>query len=70
MATYEQIQVDIRKTHDRVVKNCWIADVKASFGLTQRKAHNRISADSRTNPCPAKWRPAIEDSMRRFKMIK
>lgn len=28
MATYKQIQDDIRSTHKVVVKSCWIAHVK------------------------------------------
>jgi len=69
MATYRQIQDDIRLRHGGVVKTCWIADVKAQHGLTTRTAPNRISPSARKCPCPAQWRPVIEDSLRRFGML-
>lgn len=69
MATYRKVQEDIRNRHDRVMKTCWIADVKASHGLTRGMAPNRQSAATRVHPCPPEWRPIIEDSLRRFGML-
>lgn len=69
MATYEDIQADIRKRHGRTVKSCWIAHVKELNGLKPRQAPNRRSALQREVPCPPKFRPVIEASMRRFGML-
>lgn len=69
MATYKQIQEDIRKRYGRTVKTCWIAHVKELNGLNPYKAPNRLSHTKRSNPCPENIRPIIEDSMRGFKMI-
>lgn len=69
MATYRQIQDDIKKRHGRVVKTCWIAHVKELNGLNPRKAPNRISSSKREVPCPIAVRPIIEASMRRLGMI-
>ena len=69
MATYAQIQDDIRKRYGRTVKTCWIAHVKELNGLDLRAAPNRQSATSRVAPCPPEWRPVIEDSMRRLGML-
>jgi len=69
MATYLQIQTDIRQRHGRTVKTCWIAHVKELNGLTLKMSPNRISPTSRKHPCPPEWRSAIEDSMRRFGML-
>lgn len=69
MATYKQIQEDVRGKHGRTVKTCWIADVKAQHGLPMRVAPNRHSPDTRVHPCPVEVRPLIEESMRRFGML-
>jgi hypothetical protein len=69
MATYRQIQNDIRARHGTVVKPCWIAHVKELNGLAIRAAPNRRSRDIREVPCPASKRPIIEESLRRFGMI-
>jgi hypothetical protein len=69
MATYRQIQDDIRGRYGKSVKTCRIADVKASHGLTRGAAPNRISANARKYPCPHWARAMIEDSMHRFGMI-
>lgn len=70
MATYRQIQDDVQARHGRTVKTCWIADVKSSHGLTTRVAPNRESIQKRKYPCPPDVWPIIEDSMRRFGMIR
>lgn len=69
MATYREIQEDIRNRFHRTVKTCWIADVKDSYGLTARVAYNRASSMERKYPCPPEARSLIEDSMRHFGMI-
>lgn len=68
MATYKQIQLDIKKRYGKSVKTCWIAHVKELNGLNPRVAPNRISTKKREVPCPENIRPLIEESMRRLKM--
>jgi hypothetical protein len=69
MATYQQIQADIRSRHGKAVKTCWIAHVKELNGLAPRQAPNRQSPTKRVHPCPAEIRPLIEESMRRLGML-
>lgn len=69
MATYKQIQEDVRVRHGRVVKPCWIAHVKEQNGLQMRLAPNRHSLDARVYPCPIDVKAMIEDSMRRLGML-
>jgi hypothetical protein len=69
MATYREIQEDVRKRHGRSVKTCWIAHVKELNGLSPRQAPNRLSAKNREVPCPHSIRPLIEDSMRRLGVL-
>lgn len=69
MATYKDIQADVRKWSGRAVQTCWIAHVKEINGLTLRKASNRICTIDRNNPCPAKVRPLIEASMVRLGIL-
>ena len=70
MATYSQIQEDIRIRHSVSVKTCWIAHVKELNGVPLRVAPNRKRLDARVAPCPESIRPIIEESMRRFGMIR
>jgi hypothetical protein len=69
MATYKQIQDDIKRHDGRTVKTCWIAHVKELNGLKLRKAPNRKSSSKREVPCPDEFRPIIESSMRKFGML-
>ena len=69
MATYHAQIRDIRERHGFWAKPCWIADVRAAYGLTTRVAGNRIDSSRRKFPCPAHRRSAIEDSLRHFGMI-
>ncbi len=69
MATYKQIQEDIRQRHGITVKTCWIAHVKELNGLPLRAAPNRQSLDRRVAPCPPDARPLIEQSMCRLEML-
>jgi hypothetical protein len=70
MATYREIQDDIRSKEGRVVKTCWIAHVKELNGLALRAAPNRRSTGARAYPCPPEMRPLIEASMRRLGVLK
>lgn len=69
MATYRQIQDDVKKKHGRAVKTCWIAHVKELNGLRPRIAPNRRSTVKREVPCPPDVRPIIEAAMRRLGML-
>jgi len=69
MATYRQIQDDVRAVTGRSVKTCWIAHVKELNGLPRRDAPNRQSPTSRVEPCPPEMRALIEASMRKFGML-
>jgi hypothetical protein len=69
MATYKQIQERVRGQTGRLPKTCWIAHVKADFGLTTRTAPNRFDEDERQEPCPPDKRPAIMAALRHFGMI-
>lgn len=69
MATYKELQADIQSRQGRVVKTCWIAHVKELNGLSPRQSANRISPSLRKYPCPAEFRPLIEQSMQRFGML-
>jgi hypothetical protein len=69
MATYKEIQTDVKKHHDISIKTCWIAHVKEINGLYLKKAPNRISPSSRMYPCPKDVLPIIEESMKRFGML-
>lgn len=70
MATYQEIQADVRNQHGRTVKTCWIAHVKELNGLPLRKTPNRAAGNVRQVLCPADIRPIIEESMRRLGMLK
>lgn len=69
MATYRQIQDDVKEKNGKVVKTCWIAHVKELNGLRPRIALNRHSRAKRKVPCPPGVRPIIEASMRRLGML-
>lgn len=69
MATYREIQQDIKKRNGRTVKTCWIAHVKELNGLGPRIAPNRRSNTMREVPCPPEVRPIIEASMRRLGLV-
>ena len=69
MATYRDIQEDIKRRHGRSVKTCWIAHVKELNRLHPRIAPNRHSSARREVPCPSEMRALIEASMRRLGML-
>lgn len=66
MATYKQIQEDIKKRHQINVKTCWIADIKRQHGKTTRLASNRLDPQKVKYPCPQDKRTIIEESLKRF----
>ncbi len=69
MATYSDIQADVKSHDGRSVKTCWIAHVKELNGLPVRVAPNRKSDNERQVPCPDEFRPVIEASMRRLGVL-
>lgn len=69
MATYKEIQGDVKKYHKKSIKTCWIAHVKEVNSIDMRKSPNRISLTSRVHPCPENVRPIIEESMRRLGLL-
>ena len=69
MATYKQIQDDVRRWSGKHVKTCWIAHVKELNGLHPRQAPNRHTPHERQVPCPDVMRPLIEESMQRLGML-
>jgi hypothetical protein len=69
MATYKEIQNYIRGKYNYSIKSCWIAHAKELFGLPVRNAPNRISKDSRTNPCPKEKESIIKEAFKNFGMI-
>lgn len=66
MATYKEIQEDIRDRHHVTIKTCWIADVKRQHGLTIKMASNRLDPMRAKYPCPEDKQAFIEESLRRF----
>jgi hypothetical protein len=69
VATYREIQADVKLTSGFVPKTCWIAHVLSDHGLTTRTASNRISEGKPEHPCPAEKRPPIEAALRRLKVL-
>lgn len=69
MATYREIQEDVRSVAGFVPKTCWIAHVLADNGKPMRAAPNRIDPQARTNPCPPHRRGDIEASLHRLGVI-
>ena len=69
MATYREIIGRVRETDGFAAQTCWIADVKASHGLTRGPSPNRIAPDRKVKPCPPEKRVAIERALRHFDMI-
>lgn len=69
MATYREIIDRVRRTDGFVAQTCWIADVKASYGLTRGASPNRIDPAGKVKPCPPAKRAAIEKALIHFGMI-
>ncbi len=69
MATYKEIQEEVKRLSAYKPRTCWIADVSSDHGNTQRQAPNPINPNSRKHPCPPKKRPEIEKVLRLFGMV-
>jgi len=69
MATYRDIADWIKANYGFAAQTCWIADVKASHGLTTRIASNRTTSSNRAKPCPDSKRDAIEAALVHFGML-
>ena len=69
MPTYKDIQQAVKISSNFVPKTCWIAHVLSDHGVIKREAPNRIDPNNREHPCPPDKRIAIEDALRRLKMI-
>lgn len=69
MATYREIIDRIRQIDGFVAQTCWIADVKASHGLTRGASSNRVDPDRKVKPCPPAKRAAIERALMHFGMV-
>jgi hypothetical protein len=69
MATYGEIIDRVRQPDGFVAQTCWIAEVKASHGLTRGEAPNRISSRTKVKPCPPHRRAAIERALVHFGMV-
>ena len=69
MATYPQIDAEVRRRFGYAPKSCWIAHVKDHHGLTTRIAPNRKDPIKRENPCPPEKWADIEAVIRSFGMI-
>jgi len=61
MPTYVEIQAFVKKTHHRYVKPCHIAHVKSDLRLPM---HGQRGMELRKHPCPAEFRPWIEEAFR------
>jgi hypothetical protein len=68
MATYEEIQTWIRKTHQISVKTCWIAHAKEICGLPVKRSPRR-KGQERVFPCPESKLQIIKAAFRHFGMI-
>ncbi len=69
MATYAQIDAEVRRRFGYAPKPCWIAHVKSHHGLTTRIAYNRANPNVRKHPCPPEKWADIEAVIRSFGMI-
>lgn len=69
MATYKQIQADVKKHSGFVPKSCWIAHCKELAGLHPKRSPKRRDPTKREVPCPADKQAAIFDAFRRLDML-
>ena len=67
MATYEQIQDEVKRTTGRQPKTCWIAHAKELCGIPVKKSHRRRG--ERKYPCPDEMLPPIRDAFKHFRMM-
>lgn len=52
MATYEDIQSEVKVSAGFVPQTCWIAHILELLGAKPRRAANRIDPAKRQHPCP------------------
>ena len=69
MATYSMIDRWVRDNAGFATQPCWIAHVKADFGLTRGRAPNRQDPHRRVKPCPHAKRAWIVRALQHFGMI-
>lgn len=69
MATYQEIRKYVKNTHRINIETCWIAEMKELLGLNPKIAHNRLSIEIRSKPCPEDRKQYIEDAFKHFNMI-
>lgn len=69
MATYKEVQAHVKSRYGYLPKSCWIADIKASHGRTNRISPNRIDPMVRLHPCPPNKRDGLEAAMKSFGMV-
>ena len=69
MATYREIQDYVEANYGFVPKTCWIAHMKEVCGIAVQNAPNRISPDTREQPCPERKQEYIRQAFRHFNMI-
>ena len=68
MASDRRIQDETKRLFGFVPKACWIADIKAEFGITVRILPNR-SDEHRAYPCPPEKRQPVIQAMRTLGVI-
>jgi hypothetical protein len=59
MATYKDVQWEVKLRAGFVPKTCWIAHVLELLGTKLRQAPNRIHPEERRHPCPSERRLVI-----------
>ncbi len=59
MASYKDVQREVKLRAGFVPKTCWIAHVLKLLGTKFRQAPNRIRRPERRHPCPPEKRLAI-----------
>jgi hypothetical protein len=66
VATYADIQREVKASAGFVPKTCWIAHVLELLGIKLRTAPNRINFHGRKYPCPPEKRLAITAALYRL----
>ena len=68
MASDRKIQNETKRLFGFVPKTCWIADIKAEFGLTARILP-KSGDEYRAYPCPLEKRQPVMQVMRTLGVI-
>ena len=69
MPTYSEIAQVVRALAGGYIKTCWIAHVKADYGLTRGVAANRYDPHRRVTPCPTWKRWFVEQALRELGVL-